>query len=149
MSSAITHWQRIQVGDPISELIVRPDCTQVFMFSAVTWNRHHIHFSKDAALSEGLPDVVVQRGLIGNFMARQVEEWIEHGELVSVKWRMMANAVPGDTLKCTGVVTDKEQRGPAYYVDCSLSVTNASGHTISRGDARVRIANPSSVTPHP
>ena len=142
MRSNSTDWEKIQVGDPMPELSVEPDHTQIFMFSAVTWNRHHIHFSKDAALSEGLPDVVVQRGLIGNFMVRQVYQWIEHsGQLVSLNWRMVASALPGDTLKCSGIVSQKEQHENGYYFNCALSVKNANGQIISRGDAGVRIEN--------
>lgn len=142
MRSNSTDWEIIQVGDHMPELLVKPDHTQIFMFSAVTWNRHHIHFSKDAALSEGLPDVVVQRGLIGNFMVRQVSQWIEHsGQLVSLNWRMMASALPGDTLRCSGIVSQKERHENGYYFNCALSVKNANGQIISRGDAEVRIEN--------
>ena len=69
-------WDHVSVTAPIPELTVCPDYVQVFMFSAITWNRHHIHYSKDAALSEGLPDVVVQRALIGNFLARLITNWV-------------------------------------------------------------------------
>ena len=65
-------WEKVSATTQIPELIVYPDRTQIFMFSAVTWNRHHIHYSKDAAVSEGLPDIVVQRALIGNFLARLI-----------------------------------------------------------------------------
>lgn len=142
MSNKYTDWKNIQVGDPMPELTVKPDHTQLFMFSAVTWNRHHIHFSKDAALSEGLPDLVVQRGLIGNFMVRQVYQWLDHsGELVSLKWRMLASAVPGDILNCSGIVTQKEQQENSNLFICSLSVKKADGQIISEGEARVRIEN--------
>ena len=49
-------WEDVSVTTRIPELTVCPDRAQIFMFSAVTWNRHHIHYSKDAAVSEGLPE---------------------------------------------------------------------------------------------
>jgi len=80
---------------PIEGLSVTPDCMQVFMFSAVTWNRHHIHYNREQAIEEGLPDVVVQRGLIGNFLARMLNRWIDgRGEVRRLKWQMRRSAVP-------------------------------------------------------
>src|SRR5690606_40179158 len=59
----------------LPELAVVPDHMHIFMFSAITWNRHHVHYNKDAAIREGLPDVVVQRALLGNYIARTVTDW--------------------------------------------------------------------------
>jgi hydroxyacyl-ACP dehydratase HTD2-like protein with hotdog domain len=61
MSHTSVDWSQLQLPAPIPALVVTPDHTQIFMFSAATWNRHHIHYSKDAALAEGLPDVVAAR----------------------------------------------------------------------------------------
>lgn len=142
MNNNATDWGTIQVGDPMPELTVKPDHTQLFMFSAATWNRHHIHYSKDAALREGLPDIVVQRGLIGNFMVRQVYQWIKHsGQLDSLNWRMFASAVPGDILKCSGKVTQKKRQENGYLFICSLAVKKENGQIISEGEARVSIEN--------
>ena len=38
----------------LPELRVLPTPMQIFMFSAITWNRHHIHYSADAARAEGV-----------------------------------------------------------------------------------------------
>jgi hydroxyacyl-ACP dehydratase HTD2-like protein with hotdog domain len=58
----------VAVGTKLGELVKKPDRRQLFMFSAITWNRHAIHYDRQSAREEGLPDVVVQRALIGNFL---------------------------------------------------------------------------------
>lgn len=60
--------QAVAVGTKLSKLVKTPDRQQLFMFSAITWNRHAIHYNRQHARDEGLPDVVVQRALVGNFL---------------------------------------------------------------------------------
>lgn len=137
-----TYWHNLQVGDPVPALQVVPDHRQIFMFSAATWNRHHIHYSKDAAIREGFPDIVVQRGLIGNFMARQISGWIRHaGEIQILNWLMTATAHPGEVLTCSGKVTRKEVIGGCYLLRCSLVVTKEAGQTVARGEAKVKLTH--------
>jgi acyl dehydratase len=97
----------------LPELTVVPDAQQVFMFSAITWNRHRIHYSRDAAQREGLPDIVVQRGLIGNFFARHAQRWMgAAGSVRRLAWQVHASAFPGQALHCRGAVTERLSRPP-------------------------------------
>lgn len=91
----------------LPELRVRPTPMQLFMFSAVTWNRHHIHYNAEAARAEGHPDVVVQRTLIGNYFARHAGAWLgSAGRIGRLVWRVTGPAVPDQWLRCNGVVQD-------------------------------------------
>jgi hydroxyacyl-ACP dehydratase HTD2-like protein with hotdog domain len=122
----------------IPDLEVTPDATQIFMFSAATWNRHHIHYSKDAALAEGHADIVVQRALIGNFLARLLTDWLgDAGEIRELSWKVVQSALPGKTLRCTGVVTESTQSGSRQILTCELKVLNSQEQTIATGSARV------------
>jgi len=123
---------------PIPELIVRPDPMQVFMFSAVTWNRHHIHYSKDAALREGLPDVVVQRGLLGNFLSRLITNWVGDGaELRRLAWKVTRSAVPGENIICRGRIMERTEAPDQKYVVCKVTASNTNEELIASGDAFV------------
>ena len=137
-------WENISVTTQIPELIVCPDHTQVFMFSAVTWNRHHIHYSKDAAISEGLPDIVVQRSLIGNFFARLMTDWIGDGtELRKLEWKVTRSALPGKDIVCRGKIKERIDSEGEKYVVCEVTASNENDELIASGDATVVfIANP-------
>jgi hydroxyacyl-ACP dehydratase HTD2-like protein with hotdog domain len=92
----------------LPELRVRPTPMQLFMFSAITWNRHHIHYSAEAARAEGHPDVVVQRSLLGNYFARHAGAWLgPEGRVAKLTWRVVGPAVPHQWLRCNGVVQDR------------------------------------------
>ena len=126
---------------PIPELIVCPDHMQVFMFSAATWNRHHIHYSKDAAISEGLPDIVVQRALIGNFFARLITNWIgDSGELRRLAWKVTHSALPGRPIVCRGRVARREKAEDGYALVCEVTAHNENDKLIASGEAVVAFA---------
>lgn len=130
------NWEKITTTTQIPELIVCPDHKQIFMFSAVTWNRHHIHYNKNAAVSEGLPDVVVQRALIGNFLARLITGWVgNNAELRELEWKVTRSALPGKNIFCRGKI--KEKIDSEKYLICELTATNENGELIASGDAKV------------
>ncbi len=131
---------------PIPELIVRPDRTQIFMFSAVTWNRHHIHYSKDAAIREGLPNVVVQRALIGNFLARLITNWAgENAALRKLAWKVTRSALPGEEIVCRGRVTETVDADDGRHVFCEVTASAEDDALIASGEVELIF----SVKPEP
>jgi hydroxyacyl-ACP dehydratase HTD2-like protein with hotdog domain len=130
------HWEDISEKTEIPELIVCPDHMQIFMFSAVTWNRHHIHYSKDAAISEGLPDIVVQRALIGNFFARLITNWVaDNAELRKLTWKVTRSALPGKDIICRGKIKEKGDSEGEKYLLCEVTAFNENEELIASGDA--------------
>jgi hydroxyacyl-ACP dehydratase HTD2-like protein with hotdog domain len=130
------HWEDISEKTEIPELIVCPDHMQIFMFSAVTWNRHHIHYSKDAAISEGLPDIVVQRALIGNFFARLITNWVaDNAELRKLTWKVTRSALPGKDIICRGKIKEKVDSEGEKYLLCEVTAFNENEELIASGDA--------------
>lgn len=92
----------------LPELRFRPTPMQIFMFSAVTWNRHLIHYNADAARAEGHPDVVAQRSLIGNYFAHHAGAWLgPAGRVARLSWRVTGSAIPNQGLCCHGVVRER------------------------------------------
>lgn len=134
-------WENMSVTTQIPELIVCPDHTQVFMFSAVTWNRHHIHYSKDAAISEGLPDIIVQRGLIGNFLTRLITNWVgDSAELCKLTWKVTRSALPGKDIICRGKIKERIDSEDGMYLICNVTASNENDELIASGDAIVMFA---------
>lgn len=129
----------LKSGASLGELRLTPTRSQLFMFSAVTWNRHQIHFDKDRARAEGLPDVAVQRGLIGNYLARLTTAWAgEFGHLERLYWRVTRSAFPGQELRCRGEISEVGTYRDATQVACVLRVLNPDDDQVAEGKARVR-----------
>ena len=116
----------------LPELVVEPSAMQVFMFSAVTWNRHHIHYDRDAAVREGHAGVVVQRALLGNFFARHAQGWLgTAGSVRRLAWKVAASALPGQRLYCRGAVTGRLPGADELLLRYQSDLRNDAGREIA------------------
>ena len=99
----------VGVGDQIPTLTVTVDETQLFFFSAATYNGHRIHYDKEWARTvEGYDDLLVQGPLQAALLARAIGDWIGgRGRLVSFSVQNRAVAYPGQQLSFGGTVTGK------------------------------------------
>ncbi|MDT4892928.1 MAG: hypothetical protein QOE97_1963 [Pseudonocardiales bacterium] len=101
------HVEDVSVGDLLPTLSIRVDPTQMFYFSAATYNGHRIHYDKGWATEvEGYPDLLVQGPLQSALLARAVTDWIGgRGRLVRFAVQNRAVAFPGEDLRFGGTVT--------------------------------------------
>ena len=104
-----TYFEDVNVGDPIPVLTVTVDQTQMFFYSAATYNGHRIHYDKAWATEvEGYPNILVHGPLQASLLARAVTDWAgPDGRLVSFSFQNRASAFAGDELSFTGTVTGK------------------------------------------
>ncbi|OBH98636.1 MaoC family dehydratase [Mycobacterium sp. E2733] len=102
-------YEDVDVGDEMPELTVTVDETQLFFFSAATYNGHRIHYDKDWARTvEGYDDVLVHGPLQAALLGRAIGDWIGgRGRLVSFAVQNRAVAHPGHPLSFGGTVTGK------------------------------------------
>jgi hydroxyacyl-ACP dehydratase HTD2-like protein with hotdog domain len=106
-------YEDIHKGDVIPELSVSVDETQMFFFSAATYNGHRIHYDKDWARdTEGYDNVLVQGPLQAALLSRALTDWIGGaGRLVAFSAQNRAIAYPGQRLTFGGVITGKRADG--------------------------------------
>jgi hydroxyacyl-ACP dehydratase HTD2-like protein with hotdog domain len=109
MTDQQVFYDDIDVGEHIPALTVTADETQLFFFSAATYNGHRIHYDKEWARdTEGYDNVLVHGPLQAALLARAVGDWIGgRGRLVSFSVQNRAVALPGQVLTFGGVVTAK------------------------------------------
>jgi hydroxyacyl-ACP dehydratase HTD2-like protein with hotdog domain len=102
-------FEDIAVGERIPTLAVTVDETQLFFFSAATYNGHRIHYDKEwARETEGYDNVLVHGPLQAALLARALGDWIGgRGRLVSFSVQNRAVAYPGEALEFGGEVTAK------------------------------------------
>jgi hydroxyacyl-ACP dehydratase HTD2-like protein with hotdog domain len=111
MTDQQVFYEDVSVGEPMPTLSVTVDETQMFFFSAATYNGHRIHYDKDWARTvEGYDDVLVQGPLQAALLARAIGDWIGgRGRLVSFSVQNRAVAHPGEPLRFGGQVTAKRR----------------------------------------
>ena len=139
MTNSKLFFEDVTVGSELPPLVKHPTNAQLFMFSAVTWNSHRIHYDADYARgTEGLPNIIVHGPLHGSFLAQVVTDWMgEVGKLKKFSWSNRLPAQPGDVLTCRGKVTSKDEA--TRLVECDLLMENQRGERVVRGKATVEL----------
>ena len=139
MTSQALFFEDVEVGSEVPCLVEQPTAVQLFMFSAVNWNRARIHFDADFARDvHGLSGIVVQGPLLGSFIARMIMGWMgEEGTLRKLSWTNRRASIPGDVLTCGGRVIDKYVKDGKNYLECEVWIENQAGERITPGKATV------------
>jgi len=109
MTDQQVFYDDVAVGEQMPTLTVTVDETQMFFFSAATYNGHRIHYDKEwASAVEGYDNVLVQGPLQAALLARAIGDWIGgRGRLVSFSVQNRAVAHPGEVLSFGGEITGK------------------------------------------
>ena len=102
-------YEDVETGTAVTPLMVTVTETQMFFFSAATYNGHRIHYDKDFARDvEGYDTVLVQGPLQAALLSRALTDWIGGGgRLVAFSVQNRAIAYPGRRLDFGGQVTGK------------------------------------------
>ena len=133
-------FEDVEPGDELPALTVVVDETQMFFFSAATYNGHRIHYDKDWARTvEGYDDVLVQGPLQAALQARAVTDWIGgRGRLVEYSVQNRAIALPGQSLTFGGTVTGKRVDAGRGLVDLEIA-GRRDGDVLMPGTATVEL----------
>ena len=113
----------VEPGDELPPLAATVDETQMFFFSAATYNGHRIHYDKQWARGvEGYDDVLVQGPLQAALLARAITDWIGgRGRLVEYSVQNRGVAFPGQPLTFGGTVTAKRLDGDRGLVELAIA----------------------------
>jgi hydroxyacyl-ACP dehydratase HTD2-like protein with hotdog domain len=116
-------FEDVTPGDELPELTVTVDETQMFFFSAATYNGHRIHYDKDWARDkEGYDDILVQGPLQAALLARAITDWIGgRGRVVEYSVQNRGVAFPGQPLTFGGTVTGKRVDAGRGLVDLDIA----------------------------
>jgi 3-methylfumaryl-CoA hydratase len=127
----------IQVGDRLDEQRRETGIVQQFLYNAVLWNAHRIHYeARWAKEVEGYPDLVVAGPLLGDWLTQCVLLWLgPSGRLVSIEYSNRQAAYVGETLTVGGLVAAIDPASRQVTLD--VAVRNADGEVVTPGTAVV------------
>lgn len=101
---------RIHEGFELPAMDVAASATDIFRFSAVTWNAHRIHLDPRWAEEEGLPGAVVQAHLHGAWFARLARSIAgPDARLTALAWKNKAPVVASESVTLGGSVIRVER----------------------------------------
>ncbi len=130
--------EHIHPGDALPQREFKVDNVELFMYNAVLWNAHRIHFDYPYATEvEGYPGLVIAGPQMGDWLSQCVTDWLgEDGELESLEYRNRRAAYIGDALYSGGSVTAVD--AGQGRVRLKLFIRNQKGEEILPADATVR-----------
>jgi hydroxyacyl-ACP dehydratase HTD2-like protein with hotdog domain len=132
------YFEDVREGQELEPAVREASRTQLFLFSAATWNPHRIHYDREFAASEGHPDVLVHGPLQGAWLAQYVTDWMgPKGRLLSIEWQNRGRAFPDAPLTFSGRVAGVD--GGNGTVTLELAMRDVSGAVLLPGKAEVRL----------
>lgn len=139
---AIADMRTVEVGQELPAREFNPDTIQLFLYNAVLWNAHKIHFDYPYAREvEGYPGLVLAGPLLGDWLHQCVVEWLgDNGRLVEMEYSNRRAAYIGDTLRSVGkiVAVDRERR----QLTIEVAILNQNDEVLAPGTAVAELAAP-------
>jgi hydroxyacyl-ACP dehydratase HTD2-like protein with hotdog domain len=116
-------------------------CTEVelFLYNAVLFNAHRIHYDLPYATGvEGYPGLVIAGPQIGDWMVQCADDWAgEGGMVVNVAYSNRLASYIGETLTTGGTVTEVDRESGTVKLE--MFVKNEAGDVVTPGTVTVRL----------
>ena len=117
----------VNVGDALPPLDVPITATLIIGGAIASRDYQDVHHDRDLACERGAKDIFMNILTTNGIVGRFVTDWAgPEAMLKGVKIRLGAPNYPGDTMRLTGVVTEKSGR----EVTVELQGTNAIGEHV-------------------
>jgi acyl dehydratase len=99
--------------------------TDIVRYAGAGGDFNPIHHDEPFATSLGLPSVFSMGLYQGGIVSSHVSSWLGLINLRGLELRFAARVWPGETLRCSGTVTNAEDVDGERIVEVDLSVANA------------------------
>ena len=100
----------VDVGDVLPELAIEMTSTLIIAGALASNDYTPVHHDKQAAQAQGLPDVIMNVLTTNGWVSRYVTDWAgPNAEIKKLGVKLGAPNVPGDTMKLTGKVLQKDE----------------------------------------
>ncbi|MBL6951297.1 MAG: hypothetical protein ISR50_01605 [Alphaproteobacteria bacterium] len=128
----------LAVGEALPERSHTATNVSLFLYNAIIWNPHRIHYDETYTTQvEKHPGVVIDGPLQGDWLNQVVLNWMgDNGTLTSFNYSNRRASYLGETLTSGGAITAIDKQ--AGTVDLEIFIKNEKGDVITPGTAQVR-----------
>lgn len=130
------YWEDVTEGMQLPAIDKNASPRQLVMYAGASLDFYEVHYSKEFALGNNLPDLIVHGALKNAWLGQLMTSWIgDEGTLkkLSCQYRAMDPVNTPVTIK--GAVTRKVVEGGEHLVECDIWVENAKGEKTTPGAA--------------
>lgn len=133
----MSRFEQLKVGDVLPGRQYHPDIVQLFLYNAVLWNAHRIHYDEAYAAVEGYSGLVIAGPLQGEWLAQCVVEWLgTDGRLASIEYSNRKASIIGETLHSGATI--KALDATRREATLEVFIRNEAGEVVTPGTATVR-----------
>ena len=131
-------WATLALGQALPERTFAPTIAELFLYSAIIWNAHRIHYDSDYTVNqEGHEGLLITGPLQGDWLCQSVTEWMgAAGTLERFAFSHRQPAYLGDTLTAGGRIAALD--AATGRVTLELALRNQRGEVVTPGEAVVR-----------
>jgi acyl dehydratase len=131
-------YDTLQPGDSLPPLQLPPiSRLALALYCGASGDHNPIHVDTDFAKSAGMPDVFAHGMLSAAWLGRLLTNWVPQSAIRSLDVRFAAITRVGETITCTGEVTEKFEHEGQRRVRLRLSTANQDGVVKLTGEALV------------
>ena len=127
-------FEQVKVGEEIPKFVVegvtRPDFVR---YAGASGDFVPLHYDQTFVEAAGIPTVFAQGMFTAGLLSRAVTDYVGVGAVRMFKVRFATRVWPGDTVTCTGKVTNKYEKNGEKLIDGELIVLNQKGEPAIRG----------------
>ena len=131
-------YDTLQPGDTLPPLELPPITRLALaMYCGASGDHNPIHVDIDFAKSAGMPDVFAHGMLSAAWLGRLLTNWVPQSAIRSLDVRFAAITHVGETITCTGKVTEKFEDKGQRFARLHLTTANQAGMTKLTGEALI------------
>ncbi|HXG42223.1 MAG TPA: MaoC/PaaZ C-terminal domain-containing protein [Dehalococcoidia bacterium] len=138
MSEQQLYFEDVHEGQEVPSLTVHCDSQRLVMWAAASGDFYQIHYDKDFAIGNQLPERIVHGALKHALLGRMLHEWIAPGGRIrrlTCQYRGMD--LVNKNVVCKGVVTRKYQEDGRNLVELDVWTESEDGQKTTPGTAVV------------
>jgi len=138
--AARTRWDALAPGQTLPERAFTPGSAELFLYSAIIWNAHRIHYDSDYAMnSEGHVGLLIAGPLQGDWLCQSVTDWLgAEGTLERFAFSHRRPAHLGETFTAAGRILAMD--ATTGRITLELALRNGRAEVVTPGEAVVRFA---------
>ena len=108
----------VEVGEALPELAIEMTSTLIIAGALASNDYTPVHHDKQAAQAQGLPDVIMNVLTTNGWVSRYVTDWAGPNAVIKkLGVKLGAPNVPGDTMKLTGKVLQKDEEQSVVVIE--------------------------------
>lgn len=136
------YFEDAELGDEITPLLKEPTREQLAAFTTAWGTTTGRFVSDETAQAEGFTGVILPGNMSMAFLAQLLTEWAgTEGKVKRLEVDFRRSVLPGDKLKCTGIITDTAVENGENRVTLDVYIETQKGERALQGTALVLLPN--------